>query len=71
MRLMLRWQLFLTTLYRVRLPPRATRFFIRVTRLCIVVVFTNMLGLFVSRGVVEHGVHLILQHRDTGRFRDV
>lgn len=71
MRLMLRWPLFLTTLYRARLPPHAARFCIRATRLYIIVVFMNRLGFFVSRGVVEHGVHLILQYRDIGRFRDV
>jgi hypothetical protein len=34
-------------------------------------IFVNRLGFLVSRGIVEHRVHLILQHWDIGRLRDV
>lgn len=38
---------------------------------CVGTISKSRVGLLISRGVVEHGVHLILQHRDIGGLRDV
>jgi hypothetical protein len=65
------WPLFLTILYRTWISRHFAPRCVMPILGYMVGIFVNRLGFLVSRGIVEHRVHLILQHWDIGRLRDV